>query len=64
MDRGELLPRNEKNFKGFKELKEIKLTNTRMLVKPGQKGAPDEIVVICMRRDLDSLASKLKNKYK
>ena len=64
MDRGELLPRHEKNFKGFKELKEIKLNDTRMLVKPGQKGAPDEIVIICMRRDLDSVARKLKNKYK
>lgn len=46
MNKGELLPRNQKNFKDFKTLKEIKLTNTRMIVKPGKNGVPDEIVTI------------------
>jgi hypothetical protein len=32
MNKGELLPRNQKNFQGFKTRKEIKLTRTRMLV--------------------------------
>lgn len=32
MNNGNLLPRNQKNFKGFKTLKEIKLMDTRMLV--------------------------------
>ena len=60
MDSGELLPRNEKNFKSFKELKEIKLKDTRMLVKPGQKGAPDEIVVIFMKNDMAKVEKNLK----
>ena len=64
MNKGELLPRNQKNFKGFKTLKEIKLTDTRMLVQPGKNGGPDEIVAIFMRRDLDHIASIFKSKYK
>ena len=64
MNKGELLPRNQKNFKGFKTLKEIKLTDTRMLVQPGQNGGPDQIVAIFMRRDLDNIASIFKDKYK
>ena len=64
MNKGELLPRNQKNFKGFKTLKEIKLTDTRMLVQPGQNGGPDQIVAIFMRRDLDKIASIFKGKYK
>ena len=64
MNKGELLPRNQKNFKGFKTLKEIKLTDTRMLVQPGKNGGPDEIVAIFMRRDLDNIASIFKSKYK
>lgn len=64
MNKGELLPRNQKNFKGFKTLKEIKLTDTRMLVEPGQNGGPDQIVAIFMRRDLDNIASIFKGKYK
>ena len=63
MDKGELLPRNAKDFKGFKTLKEIKLTRTRMLVQPGKNGAPDKIVAICMRRDLNGLSSSFKSKY-
>ena len=64
MNKGELLPRNQKNFKGFKKLKEIKLTDTRMLVQPGKNGGPDQIVAIFMRRDLDNIASIFKGKYK
>ena len=30
---GELLPRNQKNFKGFKTLKELKFTKTRMFIQ-------------------------------
>ena len=63
MNSGELLPRNEKDFKGFKTLKELKFTKTRMLVRPGEKGAPDEIVAIFLRRDLDDMDKKLKNKF-
>ena len=36
IDRGKLLPRNEKDFKGFKTLKELKFTKTRMLIRPGK----------------------------
>ena len=64
MNKGELLPRNQKNFKGFKTLKEIKLTDTRMLAQPGQNGGPDQIIAIFMRRDLDNIASIFKGKYK
>jgi hypothetical protein len=64
MNKGELLPRNQKNFKGFKTLKEIKLTDTRMLIQPGKNGDPDQIVAIFMRRDLENIASIFKGKYK
>ena len=64
IDKGELLPRNQKDFKGFKSLKELKFSNTRMLMQPGKDGEPDKIVVICMRRDLDDLVPKLRKKYK
>jgi len=64
MNKGELLPQNQKNFKGFKTLKEIKLTDTRMLVQPGKNGDPDQIVAIFMRRDLENIASIFKDKYK
>lgn len=63
IDRGELLPRNQKDFKGFTTLKELKFTETRMLVRPGKKGEPDEIIAIFLRRDLNNVAKKLKNKY-
>lgn len=63
IDRGELLPRNQKDFKGFKTLKELKFTKTRILVRPGKNGKPDEIIAILLRRDLDEVAKKLKNKY-
>ena len=35
-----------------------------MLVQPEKNGAPDEIVAIFMRRDLDNIVLKFKNKYK
>ena len=57
------IPQNEKYFKGLKTLKELKFTKTRMLVRPGEKGTPDEIVAIFLRRDLDDMAKKLKNKF-
>ena len=64
INKGELLPRNQKNFKGFKTLNEIKLNDTRMLVQPRKNGDPDKIVAIFMRRDLDNIASIFKKKYK
>ena len=64
MNNGELLPRNQKNFKGFKTLKEIKVTDTRMLVQPGKNGGPDEIVAIFMRRGLNNIVPIFKGKYK
>ena len=64
MNNGELLPRNQKNFKGFKNLKEVKLNDTRMLVQPGINGGPDQIVAIFMRRDLDNIVSNFQGKYK
>jgi hypothetical protein len=64
MDKGELLPRNQKHLKGFKTLKEIKLTDTRMLVQLEKNGNPDQIVAIFMRRDLENIVSIFKGKYK
>jgi len=64
MKKGELLPRNQKDFKGFKTLKEIKLNKTRMLVQPGKNDAPDTIVAIFMRRDMNDISLAFKNKYK
>ena len=64
MKKGELLPRNQKDFKGFKTLKEIKLNKSRMLVQPKKNGAPDTIVAIFMRRDINDVVLGFKNKYK
>ena len=64
MNNGELLPRNQKNFKGFKTLKELKFTKTRMLIQPWINDGPDQIVAIFMRRDLNNVALNLKGKYK
>jgi len=64
MDRGELLPRNQKYFKDFKTLKEIKLKDTRILIQSGKNGVPDEIVAIFIRSDMDEIVSNFKNKYK
>ena len=64
MDKGELLSRNQKNFKGFKTLKEIKLTDTRIFVQPGKNVDPDQILAIFMQRDLENIASIFKGKYK
>lgn len=35
-----------------------------MIVQRGQNGGPDQIVAIFMRRDLDSIVSIFKGKYK
>lgn len=35
-----------------------------MLVQSGKDGAPDTIVAIFMRRDINRIASAFKNKYK
>ena len=64
MKKGELLPRNQKDFKGFKTLKEIKLNKSRMFVQPGKKGATDTIVTIFMRRNIDDIVLVFKDKYK
>lgn len=63
MNSGDLLARNEKDFKGFKTLKELKFTKTRMLIRPGKNGKPDEIVAIVLRRDLSDIAKKFKNQF-
>ena len=63
IDRGELPSWNEKDFKGFKTLKESKFTKTWTLIRPGKNGKPDEIIAIFLRRDLDDVAKKLKNKF-
>ena len=63
MNSDKLLPRNEKTFKAFKSLKECKFTKIRMLVCSGKNGKPDEIIAIFLRRYLDGVAQKLKNKF-
>jgi hypothetical protein len=37
---------------------------TRMLIKLGLNGKPDQIVAIFMRQDLDTIVTSLKGKYK
>jgi len=61
MNKGELLPRNKKNFKG---LKELKFKDTRMIVRPGKNGALDEILAIFFRSDMKTIEKGLKNNYK
>ena len=34
-----------------------------MLTRSGKNGKPDEIIAIFLRRDLDDVAKKLKNKF-
>jgi hypothetical protein len=63
MDKGELLPRNEKSLKGFKKLKEVKLNDVRVIVNPGRKGDPDEIVGIVMRKDLKAFTNGFDKKF-
>ena len=64
MNKGELFPRNQKNFKDFKTLKELKFSKTRMLVQPRMNGDLGQIVAIFMRRDIDNIVSNFKSKYK
>jgi hypothetical protein len=63
IDKGELLPRNQKTFKACKTLNEIKFGKTRMLTQTGQNGGPDQIVAIFMRNDLEKIASIFKGIY-
>ena len=63
IDKGETLPRNKKNLKGFTSLQEIKLNKTRIILRSGQNSNPDQIIAICMRRDLDNVLSVFKNKH-
>ena len=59
--------RNKENlevFKGMKGIKEVKLNDTRMLVRTGKNGKPDEILAIVMRRDLKDVSEKFKNEFK
>lgn len=64
MDVSELLPGNQKDFKGFKTIKEIKLKDTQMFLDQKKNGAPDKIITIFMRRNLNDVSSKLKDIYK
>ena len=52
------------NEDGTSFRKEIKLKDTRILVQTGKNGAPDKIVAIFMRCDLDDIVLNFKNKYK
>ena len=63
MNNGKLLTRNQKALQNFKNLKKVKLHKTRMLVRPGKNGKPDEILAIFLRRDLDDMAKKFKTKF-
>ena len=64
ISKNQLLPRNYKTFKGFKSLKELKFTNTKMLMKQGVNGAPNEIVAIMIRPKLENMGCSFKGKYK
>jgi hypothetical protein len=64
MNKGELVPRNQKALQGFKNLKEVKLNKTRIIVNPGKNGAPDQIVGIVMRKHLENFTTKLAKKFK
>ena len=63
INNGELTPRNQKSLTGFKKLKEYKFNKIRIIVNPGQKGAPDTIVGIVKRSWLDNLMKTFKNKF-
>jgi hypothetical protein len=55
MNSGELLPRNQKDFKGFKNLKELKFKDTRIIILPPKNAAPEEIVAIFLRNDMKTI---------
>ena len=64
IEKGELSSRNQKSLKGFKKLKEYKFNQVRIIVNPGQKGSPEEIVGIVQRSRLDDLIRTFKKKFK
>jgi hypothetical protein len=64
MNRGELVPRNQKALQGFKNLKEVKLNKTPIIVNPGKNGAPNQIVGIVMRKHLERFTTKLAKNFK
>jgi hypothetical protein len=64
IEKGELTSRNQKSLQGFKKLKEYKFNKIRIIVKPGQKGAPEQIVGIVKRSRLTDLMKTFKNKFK
>ena len=47
---------------GFKKLKEYKFNKIQIIVEPGQKGAPEQIVGIVKRSRLTDLLKTFKNK--
>ena len=64
IEKGELTSRNQKSLQGFKKLKEYKFNKIRIIVEPGQKGAPEQIVGIVKRSRLNDLMKPFKNKFK
>lgn len=63
IDKGELTGRNLKFLKGFKSIKEYKFNKIRIIVKPGKKGAPDQIIGIVKRSRLEILLKTFKDKF-
>jgi hypothetical protein len=64
IEKGELTSRNQKSLQGFKKLKEYKFNKIRIIVEPGQEGAPEQIVGIVKRSRLTDLMKTFKNKFK
>lgn len=64
IEKGQLTSRNQKSLQGFKKLKEYKFNKIRIIVEPGQKGAPEQIVGIVKRSRLTDLMKTFKNKFK
>ena len=64
IEKGELTSRNQKSLQGFQKLKEYKFNKIRIIVEPGQKGAPEQIVGIVKRSRLTNLMKTFKNKFK
>ena len=64
IEKGELTSRNQKSLQGFQKLKEYKFNKIRIIVEPGQKGAPEQIVGIVKRSRFTDLMKTFKNKFK
>ena len=60
----QLTSRNQKSLQCFKKLKEYKFNKIRIIVEPGQKSAPEQIVGIVKRSRLTNLIKTFKNKFK